>query len=82
VQLKGAEEIELHQVPDVCEAKHAYKTITEYNKAYKLKGAEGIALHKPDVCEVKHAYKHILDFYRTCKLEGSRGKGTAQAQCL
>lgn len=53
MQLKRAERIALHK-PDVCEAKQAYKNITEYNEACKLKGAERIALGKSDVFEAKH----------------------------
>jgi len=67
--------------PDVCEAKHAYKNITKYNKARKLKGAERIAMHKPKVLEVKHAYKNITEYNKACKLKETEAS-TAQTRCL
>ena len=59
--------------PDVCEAKHAYKNITKYKKACKLKRAEGIALNKPDVFEAKHACKNITENKKACKSKGVEG---------
>jgi len=46
MQTKGSKQIPLHE-PDVCEAKHAYKNNTEYNKACKLKEAEEITQPNP-----------------------------------
>ena len=57
---EGGGRIALHK-RDVCEAKQAYKNITEYNKACKLKGAERMTLHKPYVCEANQAYQNITE---------------------
>ena len=69
-----AERIALHK-PGVCEEKHAYNNITEYNKACKLKESEGIALHKPTEGETKHAYNNITKYNLTkrANLNGVEG---------